>query len=131
MIDGKAYTKLVKEYYSFLITDFNLDIIDEKIRGNAFYDVQYGDKSIVVSINYENIEGDFQVVVYLLENGQLPDYDDKSKTLHLSQLNLSIIKHATTSEIEMNNRYFEQFTISNDFQRKLIKSAKELRLSMN
>jgi len=45
MNDAKKYIETVKEYYSFLITECDLSIINEKIRGNAFYDIQYGDKT--------------------------------------------------------------------------------------
>ena len=68
MIDGKEYIETVKEYYSFLTTEFNLPIVNEKVRGNAFYDVQYGDKTKIVSINYENIEDYFQVIIFKLQN---------------------------------------------------------------
>src|SRR4051812_39520570 len=106
MIDGKEYIEIVTEYYHFLTIEFNLQIINKKIRGNAFYDVQYGDKTKIVSINYENIEDYFQVIIFKLQNGQMPDYDDKSKTLHLNKCNADVLSKIDRNEINLNNEYF-------------------------
>ncbi|MGV8096318.1 MAG: hypothetical protein AB2L24_31065 [Mangrovibacterium sp.] len=130
MIDGKDYVDTVKKYYSFLNTEFNMSITDEKVRGNAFYDVQYGDKTKVISINYENIEDYFQVTIFKLQNGKMPDYDDKTKTLHLNKLNAAVISKADKSEINLNNEYFVKFNAKDELERKLLKSAKELRLCL-
>jgi len=126
MIDGKEYTNTVKDYFSFLIDDFGFRIIEEKIRGNAFYEVQYSDLTKVVSVSYENIQDYFQVIVFMLQNGKLPDYDDKSKTLHLNNLNKLFRSKNRESDLG-GNAYFEKFTIENSFERKILKSAKELR----
>jgi len=39
MIAGSIYIAIVKAYFDFLTTEFNFKISEEKIRGNAFYDV--------------------------------------------------------------------------------------------
>ena len=36
MIEGKQYTATVKNYFDFLITEFGFQLLEEKIRGNAF-----------------------------------------------------------------------------------------------
>lgn len=128
MIDGKQYIDIIKEYYSFLVTECNLLVVNEKVRGNAFYDVQYGDKTKVISMNYENILDYFQVTIFKLQNGKMPDYDDKTKTLHLNKLNADVISKADKSEVDLNNKYFAQFNAKDELERKLLKSAKELRL---
>lgn len=130
MLEGNIYIEIVKEYYSFLITEFNLPLINEKVRGNAFYDVQYGDKERVVSISYENIEDYLQVIIFILRNGRLPDYDDKKKTLHLQRLTPIVFAEVDKSEIDLNNAYFLKFHAKNELERELLKSAKELRLCL-
>ncbi|GAA4340476.1 hypothetical protein GCM10023149_51930 [Mucilaginibacter gynuensis] len=130
MIDAKSYTAFVKRYYSFLISEFDFIVSSEKVRGNTFYDIQYSNKKIAISISYENIEDYFQINIYLLNNGYFPDYDDKTKTLNLSKVNALVIKEISKKEIELNNDYFLIFEAHDHFQKKLIKSAKELRLSM-
>jgi hypothetical protein len=128
MIDAKKYIETVKDYYSFLITECDLSIIEEKIRGNAFYDIQYGDKIKIVSISYENIEDYFQVIIFKLQNGEIPNYDDETKTMHLNKLNEVIRSKIDKNEFNLNNEYFSKFHSKDKLQRKLLKSAKELRL---
>jgi len=130
MIAGSIYIAIVKAYFDFLITEFNFKISEEKIRGNVFYDVQYKDKTRIVSISYENIEDYLLVIIFLLQNGKLPDYDDKTKTLHLNKINAQILSRIDKNEIILNNEYFYKFNPKDELERKLLKSAKELRLCL-
>ena len=130
MIEGSQYIEVINEYFDFLITEFALKASREKVRGNAFYDVQYRDLKKVVSISYENIEDYLLVIVFMLQNGELPDYDDKTKTLHLNQLNAKVISQVGKKEINGNNEFFFKFKASDEVERKLLKSAKELRLCL-
>ena len=130
MIESSAYIKVVNDYFGFLITEFNFKLLEEKVRGNAFYDVQYKDNSRVVSISYENIEDYLLVVVFMLQNGEMPDYDDTTKTLHLNQLNRLVMAKASKEEIILNAEYFDKYKAKNELERKLLKEAKELRLCL-
>lgn len=130
MIDAKQYIEIVKEYYSFLNIEFNMPVSNEKVLGNAFYDVQYSDITKIISINYENIEDYFQVTIFKLQNGKMPDYDDKTKTLHLNNLNAVVISKVDKNEINLNNEYFAKFNAKDELERKLLKSARELRICL-
>jgi len=130
MIDSSEYIKSVNDYFGFLITEFNFKLLEEKVRGNAFYDIQYKDKSRVISISYENIEDYLLVTVFMLQNGEKPDYDDKTKTLHLKQLNRLVIVKVSKEEINLNAEYFAKYNSKNELERKLLKEAKELRLCL-
>lgn len=130
MIDGKKYIEIVKLFFSFLITEFGFNQPKEIENGNAFYDVEYKDAKRTISISYENIEDYLQVIVFKLKNGQLPDYDDKTRTLHLSELNKTILSKIDKMEMEENNLLFDKFEGKDGLERKLLKSAKELRLSL-
>ena len=79
MVEDLEYIETVKLYYSFLETEFGLSKVNETINGNAFYDVEFKDKERVISISYENIEDHLEVIVFMLQNGKMPDYDDKKK----------------------------------------------------
>jgi hypothetical protein len=131
MIESSAYIKVVNDYFGFLITEFNFKLLEEKVRGNAFYDVQYKDNSRVVSISYENIEDYLLVVVFMLQNGEMPDYDDTTKTLHLNQLNRLVMAKASKEEIILNAEYFARYKAKNELERRLLKEAKELRLCLS
>jgi sensor histidine kinase YesM len=130
MIESSEYIKTVNDYFGFLITEFNFKFLEEKVKGNAFYDIQYKDSSRVISISYENIEGYLLVIVFMLQNGEMPDYDDKTKTLHLKQLNRLVIAKASKEEIISNAECFVKYKAKNEFDRKLLKEAKELRLCL-
>jgi len=83
-----------------------------------------------VSISYENIEDYLLVIIFLLQNGKLPDYDDKTKTLHLNKINAQILSRIDKNEISLNNEYFDKFNPKYELKKKLLKSAKELRLCL-
>lgn len=128
MIAADHFIPIVKTYYNFLITEFSFSFMKEQINGNAFYDMQYQDKLRRVSVSYENIEAYFQVRVSILQDGEMPDYDDKTKSFNLSHLNQSIQSGITKIEIALNNEYFAVFKAQDEFEKKLLKAAKELRL---
>ncbi len=130
MIEGEKYIEDVKTYFNYLITEFGFRISNEKIRGNAFYDLQYSDGNCIVSVSYENIEDYLQVIIFMLQNGELPDYDDKTKTLHLNKLNAQVMSSIDRKEIGLNNKYFEKFNVKAEIEKQLLKSAKELRLCL-
>jgi hypothetical protein len=130
MIDGKRYIEIVKVFFSFLITDFGFNQTKEVENGNAFYDIEYGDSQRAISISYENIEDYFQVIVFKLKNGGFPDYDDKTRTLYLNELNKKVLSGINKKEIEENNLKFNKFNTNDELERKLLKSAKELRLQL-
>ena len=60
----------------------------------------------------------------------MPDYDDKVETLHLSKLNEVILSIIDKNEINLNKEYFREFNVTDELDRKLLKSAKELRLCL-
>jgi len=130
MVEDLEYIETVKLYYSFLETEFGLSKVNETINGNAFYDVEFKDKERVISISYENIEDHLEVIVFMLQNGKMPDYDDKKKTLHLKQLNRLVMAKASKEEINLNAEYFAKYNAKNELERKLLKEAKELRLCL-
>jgi len=130
MIEGNQFIETVKSYFAFLESEFNFKVLEEKIIGNAFYDVQYRDETRLVSVSYENIEDYLLVTIFMLRNGELPDYDDKTKTLHLNQLNAIVLPRVDKTEISLNSDNFSMFQPRNELERKLLKSAKELRLCL-
>lgn len=130
MIRGEEYVSEVKEFFGFLIDEFHFSLLSEKIQGNAFYDVVYEDQTRQISVSYENIEDYLLVIVFLLKDGKLPDYDDKTRTLHLNHLNRVIFKTVQENDIKSNEEFFSRFIAKGEFKGKLLKVAKELRLCL-
>jgi hypothetical protein len=128
MIEGKKYIEIVKQFYSFLETEFGFKKENETINGNVLYDVEFKNKETVVSISYENIEDHLDVIVFILQDGEMPDYDNKIKTLHLKQLNKFIMKRINKNDIRLNTEYFTKYNAKNEIEQRILKGAKELRL---
>jgi len=131
MIENKDYINLVKLHFSFLETEFDYRLSNETVNGNALYDVEYRTSDKVISISYENIEDHLEVIVFLLEKDELPNYDDKSKTLHLRALNSQIIGDLNSKDICSNSEKFSNYITKDSFSKKLLKEAKELRLCLS
>ena len=130
MIEGKEYIETVKQFYSFLETEFGYKKGSETINGNAFYDIEFKNKEKVVSISFENIEDHLEVIVFMLQDGKMPDYDDKTKTLHLKHLNRLIMGKLSKEVLYLNAKYFAKYNAKNEIELKLLKGAKELRLCL-
>ncbi|MEZ4921393.1 MAG: hypothetical protein R2792_20025 [Saprospiraceae bacterium] len=105
-------------------------LANQTINGNAFYDVEFRDKERIISISYENIEDQLEVIVFMLQSGKMPDYEDKTKTLHLKQLNRLVMAKASKNEVNLNAAYFAKYNAKNGVERKLLKEAKELRFCL-
>jgi len=130
MIDGNEYIAIVKQFYSFLETEFDFKKKNEIINGNAFYDVEFNNKEKVISISYENIENHLDINIFMLQDEKMPDYDDKTRSLHLSQLNRLVMAKISKEEINLNAGYFAILDAKNEIEQKLLKGAKELRLCL-
>lgn len=131
MIEFRNYKRAVKEFYEFLVSEFNMDLFKETENGNTFYDIEYKDEENIVSVSLENVESHLQVIIFKLENNQIPDYDDKNKTLHLTKLNHKILKNLSSEDFKKNNIHFQSMKVNNETERKLLKSAKDLRLCLH
>ncbi len=130
MIEGQEFTELVQRYFFFLRADFGFEAPGEDVRGSVFYEVTYKHAVRNVSISYENIEDYLLVIVYLLHHGNVPDYDDNSRTLHLPELSKLMVRKVDQNERLMNDRHFSDFSASSPLEQKLLKAAKELRLCL-
>jgi hypothetical protein len=128
MIDSKKYKKHVMNSFSFLETEFKMNFGGETIHGNAYFDIRYKDKEKVISISLEPIENYFQVILYKLDNGKLPNYDDKTKTIHLDKLNKGILTKLDKKEFDENNKFFKDIELKSETEKLILKSAKDLRL---
>lgn len=82
----------------------------------------------MISISFDIRENYLQVI--LLKDAHLPDYDDKEHTIHLEKLNNMILPFLNNEEISDNNDFFKNNKPLNQLEKRLLKSAKELRLCM-
>jgi len=130
MIQADRFIDAVDRTFSFLTKDYNMKKGEAKILGNTFYDVSYQDSTKVISISLETIEDIFLVIVFKLENGKLPEYDDKSRTIHLNRMTADILPTMDKDDFAANNRFFQDIQPTDKIEQLILKSAKELRLCL-
>jgi hypothetical protein len=130
MIDSDKFQNLVKRTFSFLVTEYGMTLDKEEINGSAFYNTQFRDKDKVVSVSLENIENYFQVILFKLDKGQLPHYDDKVRTIHLTELNKEFLTTLKTKEFADNDGHFGDIMTEDKTEKQILKSAKDLRLCL-
>ena len=128
MISFEKYSELVKNSFSFLITEFEFNLNKIVENGNMFYDIEYSGINKVISISLETYENYIRVVIFKLDNGKLSEYDDKTKTNHLNQLTKEYFPKISKEEITENSLFFKN--ILTETEKQIIKSAIELRLVM-
>jgi hypothetical protein len=112
------------------MTEYAMTLEKGKINGNAFYDIQFRNKDNVISVSLENIENYFQVILFKLDNGRLPDYDDKVRTIHLTELNKKFLTTLDKNEFDDNDRHFGDIVTTDQTEKQILKSAKDLRLCL-
>lgn len=130
MIDPTSYTKKVTQYFAYLTDEFGFVLTEEQLRGNVYYDVNYRLEGKLISISYENVEDYLLVIIFILDNGKLPSFDDETKTLHLEKLRAAIFPTLDQKELSHNGKMFVKFEAKTRFERDLLKSAKDLRLCL-
>jgi hypothetical protein len=130
MLSGDDFITLVRRYFDFLPKEFCYELFNEINMENLFYRVQYHKDNLLISISYENRENYLQVIVFTIKDGVISEYDDREHTFHLGELNRRIMQHLKTENFEDNDKFFSSIQPSNEFEKSLLKLAKELRLCM-
>ncbi len=128
MITELSFENIVKTYFSFLTDEFSYKTKDIANNGNLFYEIIYECFSNIISISYESYQDYLLVKLYVLKDGKMPDYDDSNYSFRLNELNKKVFPFIDNVEIIENNEFFSRYQALNDFEKELLKSAKELRL---
>lgn len=128
MIQGLEFVNLIKTFFDFLIVEFNFEFESEKLVGSFYYELRFKKSDIIISVSYENVEDVYNVIIYKLHNGRMPDYDDMKQILHLSDCFRKISPSLVKEEFDLNNKRFLELTKNTELERKVLKSVKELRL---
>ena len=130
MIEPERFKQVVKQSFSFLVTEHEMKFEKEVIQGNSFYDLTYSNDHRAISVSLENVENYFLVILFKLKGGQLPNFDDKTRTIHLSELTKSILTKIDNKDFVENNEFFQEIDVHGSTENLILKSAKELRLCL-
>lgn len=126
-MDGKEFLRIIDEAYDPFIRKFGFVRGGESINGR-FCNVIFNRGECAISVTYELGEEEVFVSVYERTDGGLSDYDDRSRTVRLSDLNRTYMSSIGPEERAENESLFRLIRADDGEQVKLLKSAKELRL---
>lgn len=130
VLNEDEYFLIIEKQFLYLVDEFNYKIINKKSGISFLYDVNFQTSNSMISVSYDRRDNNLQVILFILKDGHLPDYDDKEHTIHLEKLNNKIIPYLNKEEISDNNDFFRNIKPLNHFEKILLKLAKELRLCM-
>ena len=123
--------RFVIQCFHFLYEEFDFQLSRTTNREGLFYDVEYKRNNTIISISYENREDYFQTILFIIKNGIMPDYDDKTSTIHLPVLVSKFFSELAPNDFEENNKFFSLIKTSTEIEKKILKSAKELRICLS
>jgi LytS/YehU family sensor histidine kinase len=104
--------------------------MESKENNTLLHAVRYEKDNTLISISYDVRDDNLQVIIYKLRHGMMPDYDDKTRTIHLNSLNTKLLPMIEKDAFLENNSYVQEFSATNDSEHKLLKLTKELRLCL-
>ncbi len=130
MIEKVKYISAVKEYYSFLQSEFSLKVSKEYNAGNAFYNIEFKGKRLKISISYENIEDYFLITIYKPKNFWEALHGKATKSIRINELTPLISEKLAVDDFNENDVLFSKFESNGSIERMLLKGAKDLRLCL-
>lgn len=126
-MNSSGFQRIIKESLIPFLKELGFRFEGFSISGRM-YGADFVGSGHKLSISYE--PGDWALFVLVLrrEAGGFSNIDDRSKTLRLSDLNSRYMSSVTTEEHHANDALFTSITVEDMGERKLLKSAKDLRL---
>lgn len=126
-MDGQDYLRITTDAFVPFLSELGFRMDAPSISGR-FYRVSFTALRHQVSLSYEPGDDAFFVVVFCREGGQLSDYDDRTRTPRLSDLNMRYMHLVSVSERASNQAFFEGVIARDPGEGLVLKAAKELRL---
>ena len=131
MVTDNEYFEKVETYFKFLVNEFKFKVESKTFNGNVFFDIEYKSKNILISISYENIEDFLEIIIFPNSANNNISFKGSNENFRLSQLRNDLLTKIKNSDFEKNNKFFIKFKTKNNFERNLLKSAKDLRICLN
>ena len=128
-MNGQQFIDTVILYFNDFLAQYGFTFVEGKYSGRL-YDVQFESVKYSLSISYEPGDDYLLVVLFTLKEGKLSDFDDRTQTFRLGDLNAKFMPLISSDEINENNVYFSRYVATTPLEKQLLKSAKDLRLCM-
>ncbi|MCD8511858.1 MAG: hypothetical protein LRY73_19725 [Bacillus sp. (in: Bacteria)] len=129
MLNRDEYFSIIEKQFMFLVNEFEYTPLDKKSKISFLYDVNFQKGNTLITVSLDVRESYLQVILFNLTDGHLPDYDNEN-TIHLEKLNKMILSNLSKEEMKENNKFFQYIQPKNQLEKRILKSAKELRLCM-
>jgi hypothetical protein len=126
-MNGRSFSKAVDLIFSRFLSDLGFNEIEKTISGN-FYSVRHSSSQYEISISFEPDTENVLIVLYSLVKDDISDIDNHLISPRLSDLNLRYMHLVTDAQRAENDDYFKELNSHDPIEKRLIKSAKELRL---
>lgn len=129
MHESEVYLTDVDACFKFLEVEYGYQK-RVTMRTGLHYKAEYCSSKTIISISYEPREQYLHTVVQLLFNGELPDYDDKVRTILLGLIAKDWLADLPKSLIRENNDFFSSIHANSECGRELLNNARKLRLCL-
>lgn len=126
-MNGLCFFRIIDEAFAPFLGELGLQMDSPSISGRH-YSVSFSGPSHLVSVSHEPGEAFLIVFVSPAGKKRLSDFDDKTRTPRLSDLNGKYMPLITNEERTQNEAFFRSVKINDDDEARLLKCAKELRL---
>lgn len=129
-INEEQYFGVVTAYFSFLVTELGFNLSREYTNSSFFMMAEYRRGiELLVSIPYEQGNDYLDIMIFRLDNGREPHYDDLSRNLQLRRITDEILAGVSRNEKVANSKLFSQFHAGTDIEKRLLNAAKAMRLA--
>ncbi len=126
-MNEKDFTEMINKAFIPFLKDLGFIMDSQNISGK-FYKVSFSDSTHKVNIAYEPSEKERLFVVIFRINSPLSEFDNRSKSPSLSNLNSLFMNQISTDQRVLNDEYFKNIEIKDEDGKLMLKTAKELRL---
>jgi hypothetical protein len=116
--------------FQFLTEEFGYEVAGTTSVRDVYQEIVFGKTGQVISVSYENADDDLQVVLFKVKDGKLPDFDDETHTLHLTDMTDDVLARLTPGQIQEYKKWFSDINSETRLDKQLQESAAWLRLCL-
>lgn len=124
-MNGQDFLRLVNEAFTPFLSKLGFTMDPSSISGR-YYRAKFVGPRHMVSVSFEPGDNQTLVIVSRLGNGTISDIDNRLTTPRLSDLNRRYANAVSTTERTATESMFRTIVTQDDYERLLVKCAKEL-----
>lgn len=126
-MSGRDFERIVTQVYTPFLVELGFSVVALHHSGRS-YSVRFASGTHRISLSYEPGDEWANLVVSDTPNPSLAEFDDRTRSPRLSDLNRKYMSQVTEDDRRSNNLYFGAETSGSPQETQLFKWARELRL---